>query len=310
MSGNEKTLSVLFADVVGSDRLHEKLGKTEALYAIERCSKRVQRVVEGWRGRIAKNMGNELVVLFHSADDALQAAIEIQQRVTDLPPASGIKLAIRAGIQHGPVYEEAGEICGACVDQAVSLARLAKAEQTLIDSQTLSVLSPSLQSSTRLLDPMSMNGQRGTMEIFEVQWKASEKRTVPPPVEIPPSASVSATTRQDSARLAVRYADALIMLSDTKPVLSIGRDATCDLAIRDQRASRNHARIERRGGKYVLVDASTNGTFLTVAGEPERFVQREEAVLRDKGLICFAAPAQSPDADIAEFSVFIDPASK
>lgn len=296
MSGNEKTLSVLFADVVGSDRLHEKLGETEALYAIERCSKRVQRVVEGWRGRIAKNMGNELVVLFHSADDALQAAIEIQQRVTDLPPVSGIKLAIRAGIQHGPVYEEAGEICGACVDQAVSLARLAKAEQTLIDIQTLSVLSPALQSSTRLLDPMSMNGQRGTMQIFEVQWKASEQRTV----AIPPNANVGAT-RQESARLAVRYADALIMLSDTKPMLSIGRDATCDLAVRDQRASRNHARIERRGEKYVLVDASTNGTFLTVAGEPERFVQREEAVLRDKGLICFAAPAQSPDADIAEF---------
>jgi adenylate cyclase len=299
MSGNEKTLSVLFADVVGCNRMHEKLGKTEALYAIERCAKRVQRAVEGWRGRIAKNMGDELMALFNSADDALQAAIEIQQRVTDLPPVSGIKLAIRAGIRHGPVNEEAGEICGACVDQAVSLARLAKAEQTLIDSQTLGVLSPSLQLSTRLLDPMSMNGMRGTMQIFEVQWKTSEQRPALP-VEILPSASPSAT-RQDRVRLAVRYADAVIMLSDTTPVLSIGRDATCNLEIRDQRASRNHARIERRGEKFVLVDASTNGTFLTVAGESERFLLREEAVLRNKGLICFAAPAQSPDADIAEF---------
>ena len=85
MSGKEKELSVLFADVSGSTRLYEKLGDTEALRAVDRCLKRMERAVEGFRGRIVKNIGDEVMAVFEKADDAFQAATEMQQRITDLP---------------------------------------------------------------------------------------------------------------------------------------------------------------------------------------------------------------------------------
>jgi predicted component of type VI protein secretion system len=45
--------------------------------------------------------------------------------------------------------------------------------------------------------------------------------------------------------------------------MSIGREASNDIVIQDPELSRNHARISRRGGAFVLEDlGSTNGTFI------------------------------------------------
>ena len=102
-------------------------------------------------------------------------------------------------------------------------------------------------------------------------------------------------------RLCIRYAGEVIVLDDKKTSMNMGRDAECDVTVRDRRASRHHAKIERRGEKFVLSDQSTNGTFVTVANELELFLRREEIVLRGSGIICFSASASSPEADCAEF---------
>jgi len=48
-----------------------------------------------------------------------------------------------------------------------------------------------------------------------------------------------------------------------QPVAIIGRDATCDIALDDANVSRQHARLERVDGGYLLYDLqSTNGTFV------------------------------------------------
>jgi pSer/pThr/pTyr-binding forkhead associated (FHA) protein len=49
----------------------------------------------------------------------------------------------------------------------------------------------------------------------------------------------------------------------TMDSMSIGREASNDIVIQDAELSRNHSRISRRGGAYVIEDlGSTNGTFV------------------------------------------------
>ena len=67
-------------------------------------------------------------------------------------------------------------------------------------------------------------------------------------------------------------------------------------------ASRVHARIERRRDKFVLVDQSSNGTFVSVQGEPEIQLRREEIILRGRGQVSFGHPYRDESGEILAFS--------
>jgi adenylate cyclase len=50
-------------------------------------------------------------------------------------------------------------------------------------------------------------------------------------------------------------------------------------------ASRAHCAIEQRQGQFVLADHSANGTYLSIDGDREIVLRREEAPLRGHGFI-------------------------
>ncbi|EXI79046.1 MAG: type VI secretion system FHA domain protein [Candidatus Accumulibacter appositus] len=299
MSGKEKICSVLVAAVAGSSKLSEKRGGAEATHAVERCRKRMARGVEGFRGQLLPSKRDELTALFEDADDACQAAIAMQRRIADLPPVSGVQLAIRVGFHHGPLREDGAGAHGEGLRIAESLANQASPGQTLTSGKTRTLLSTPLQAVTRCLPPPLESKLPAADEVFEVAWletrAAFTKKppSSPSPLPLPP--------REGSLRLCVRYGGQVRLLDKTRARVDMGRDANCAITIRDRRASRNHATIERRGEHFVLSDLSTNGTFVTVSGEKELFLRCEEFVLRGSGIIAFAASASSPSADIAEF---------
>jgi adenylate cyclase len=63
-----------------------------------------------------------------------------------------------------------------------------------------------------------------------------------------------------------------------------------------------HARIERRRDKFVLVDQSSNGTYVTVEGEPEIELRREEMILRGCGHLSFGHAYQDDSGEVLAFS--------
>lgn len=292
MSGVERKLAVLFADVSGSTKLYERLGDTEALHAVDRCIKRMERAIEGFRGRLIKTIGDEVMATFATAEDAFQAALEMQQRVSDLPPVSGVKLAIRVGFHFGAVIEDNNDMFGDTVNTAARIVGLAKAEQILTSKQTIDLLPALLQESTRDLDELSVKGKAEGVHVFEVLWHETEELTMKAD-SIPVPKTVT--------RLAIRYRGKTFILDDKRPLLSMGRDSANDLVIEDRKASRQHARIERRGDKYFFVDQSTNGSYLSITGETELLLRREEALLRGSGTLCFGSSTSDPLADIATF---------
>lgn len=287
----ERQATVLVGNVSGNARLHEKLSSGEALRAVDRCLKRMERAVEGFGGRVVKVIGDELMAVFDTADEAFQSAVEMQARISDLPPVSGVKLAIRVGFSQGLVNEGDGNVVGEAVSVAAHLAALATPDQVLASSSARSALSSTMQDSTRDLGLLAAKGQFPEMRIFDVF-------TPEPLSEVSKPAQASAVS---GGTFSLRYADETIVLDAVRRVINMGRSSESDVVVRDRRASRNHARIEWRGERVVLVDTSTNGTFVTFEGKPEFFVRREECVLQGRGVICFAASASSVDADCAQF---------
>jgi adenylate cyclase len=289
----ERNLCVLFADVSGSTRLYEKLGDKEALHAVERCINRMTRATEQFKGRVIKTIGDEVMAVFDSAEVGMEAACSMQQRIDDLPPVRGIKLAIRVGFHFGPAIEEAKDVFGDTVNTAARMAGLAKAGQIITTAESVAALPELLRQSTREIDALSVKGKAEDIEVCEVLWQESDDLTMK-------AASIAVAAPE--ARLTLRLGGEEKVLDAGHSLFTLGRDAASDYIINDRRASRTHARIERRRDKFVLIDQSTNGTYVTFKGEAEFALKREEVILRSRGRITFGH-AHDENCEVVEFQV-------
>jgi len=154
------------------------------------------------------------------------------------------------------------------------------------------MLSPWLRMRTRPLAALTVKGKAHDLDVWELLWQesADDLTTLATRVSVP------------RARLRLRHGEREIVLDESQSALAFGRDAQNDLVVADRLASRLHGRIERRRDRFVLVDHSSNGTFVTQEGEAEMPLRREEFVLRGRGHISFghayaADPSETLDFD-------------
>lgn len=294
MAGKERNLAVLFADVSGSTKLYERLGDAEAMRAVDRVIKRMERAIQGFKGRLVKTIGDEVMATFNTAEDAFMASTEMQQRISDLPAVSGVKLTIRVGFHYGSAIEEANDVFGDTVNTAARIVGLANSEQILTSKYTIDQLPALLRESTRDLEQLSVKGKAEGVHVFEVLWRQTEELTMK-------AESISKIAPRQTVKLCLRYRGKALLMDDKSALLTLGRDHGSDLVIEDRKASRHHARIERRGDKYMIIDQSTNGTYLAAKGEKEILLRREEVLLQGTGTICFGGSINENQGDVVHY---------
>ena len=284
-------LTVLFADVCGSTRLYEALGDAEALVTIGRCVSVISDACAGHGGRVVKTIGDEAMAVFASADKAAQAAAEMQAKIAEQPPVGGTRLAIRVGFHLGPAIEAAdGDVFGDSVNVAARMVGLAKREQIITSSQTALALAPWLRTRMRELDTLTVKGKTKDIGIFELMWQEGDEDQT----------AMASRWTPLPARIVLRHGTKELVLDDNATAITLGRDAGSDIVIDDKKASRLHARVERRRDKFIIIDQSSNGTFVTVDGEPEIMLRREELTLRGRGRVSFGhAHADDPTEFLA-----------
>jgi adenylate cyclase len=289
--------AILFADVSGSTSLYEKLGDTLALAAIESVLVELRKSVALQRGRVVKTIGDEVMAVLDTADAAMQAACDMQIRVAAIPPLQNenARLAIRVGFHFGPAIEEQGDFFGDAVNTAARMAGLAKGGQIITSGATVDALSPLLRESTRDLDAMPVKGKQEEVRIFEVIWLDSGDLTTLSSRESPVS------THEPT--LTLNYGERVLTLGAAKPSASLGRDAGNDLPVPDKMASRVHCKIEYRRGKFFLTDQSTNGTYVTVEGDAQIMLKREQLLLRNRGVISLGASSTAAGAQLVVFAL-------
>jgi adenylate cyclase len=271
-----KERAILFVDVSGSTALYEKLGDKPAAKAIEACLERLRAVVASREGQVVKTIGDELMVVFLKPELASAAAREMQQIVAASPLVEGVKLGIRIGFHFGPVLEDKADFWGDGVNTAARLAGLAKSGQVLTSGATATKLSTTQRINLRDLDTLPVKGKQEAVRVFEVLWEDTDEATQ--------LAGISSSARIET-RLTLEVGERTLEFPPEKASISLGRDAACDVVIGEKTASRRHARIERSGAQYVLIDESTNGTYVAMEGDREVLLRRDRVLLRGRGNI-------------------------
>lgn len=292
-----RKMTIMFADVSGSARLFERLGDTEAAHAVERCIKRMERSISGYRGRTLQIAGDELQAIFETPEDGCLAAIDMQLRVADLPPISGLKLTIRIGLHCGEIIEQFKSVLGEAVNTTARITGMARVDQILASKRLADQLpSHCLNFVAPIREMGSIHEGDALVELVQIDWQRHEEYQRTRTVNADPTPS-----RISSERLCLRYRGKAFLLDDKTPTLTLGRDPACKLLIEDRKASRAHGRIEKRESGYFYIDSSTNGSFVSFPGQNEVMVRKDEIQLRGSGRICFGSSRNEVLADFADF---------
>jgi class 3 adenylate cyclase len=285
--------AVLFADVAGSTALYEVLGDERAFALVETCLATMSECTTEVRGRVVKTIGDAVMSVFRSADDAAAAAAAMQLRVDELGPTVGVRLGVRIGFHFGPVVARDADVFGDTVNLASRLCDLASKGQIITDRDTAARLSGVWAARLRELFSIPVKGKEQEVDLVELTWQTStEEKTA---IFIRPA-------KADAGRalLELDLDDAHIEMGPQRRKVTVGRDLEADFTVRNPVVSRAHAMIERRREHFVLADHSSNGTFVTFEGKPEIHVHHEELTLVGHGWIAFGQP-RAEAAQVAEF---------
>jgi adenylate cyclase len=282
--GKDIELAILFADVVGSTRIYEVMGDLRARDMVLKCVEIMRAATEQNHGTVIKTIGDEIMATFPTANDALNAASRMQHDIrmhADLK-VEGQPIAIRIGGHFGPVVLENRDIFGAAVHTANRMTSQAKAGQIMVTSAIVERLAPEWKSAVRQIDVATLKGKTSEDELYEVLWQKEDATSMLPAI------ALGAVAREKHPRrLRLRFQGQEVVLDDRRPDLTIGRAEENDLVIKGNLISRLHARIEFNRNKFLLIDQSTNGTFVTTREGEEAFVRRDTMQLKGEGLIGF-----------------------
>jgi len=297
LMGTDTELVILFADVVGSTRLYERLGDAAARDLVSICVGLMRGATEQHGGKVIKTLGDEIMASFADCDSALDAAVQMQTEIHAHPALAvdGQQVAIRIGAHFGPVVVEARDVFGTTVHTANRMTSQAKASQIIITEGLHHRLSQEWRSVSRQVDVSVPRGLHGEIGVYEVLWQQEDVTSMLPGI-------ATITEHHRPFRIRLRYRDREILLDDRqRSVLTVGRGDDNDLVVRGSLVSRLHARIEAGKHRFMLVDQSTNGSFVRSESGEETFVRRDSMPLKGRGRIGLGQPVEPGAVYVVEF---------
>lgn len=292
----EVQLAILFADVSGSTKLYETLGDAKARDAIAQCIALMTEATERGGGTLIKTIGDEVMVTFKSADDAAQAASEMQEAITGGLSVDGRPLAIRVGFHYGPALLENNDVFGDAVNVAARMAGQAKAGQIITTSATVDLLSAIWQASTRQVDLASVKGKKDEIALYEVIWQREDVTRMSTQAFKRPAA-------EKKIKMVLEYQGTRAHVSEDHQACVMGRQEGNDLVVKHNLISRMHCKVEYRKGNFVLVDQSINGTYVRTDSGEEAFVRRDAFTLKGSGVLGLGQSLDRESVDGVRYNI-------
>ncbi len=290
-------LHVMFADVAGSSRLYDQLGDIEARHVISHSLKIASDMVDRHLGRVIKSAGDDILCVFTSADDAVNAAASILDQFLDKMLFEGAEVNFHIGIHSGYGLLTDDDIFGDTVNVSSRLTDVAKTGQLLLSEQTVFLLSNYLKNSSRKYDKIIVKGRDDPIEAYDFVWNESGEET-----------GIIEFTGWDNeilSSLQLEILDQKMTLAPDATPLNIGRDKDVELKVLGKMVSRYHAVIDFRKGKYILEDHSSNGTYLQIDNGEVVFIKNEEFPLSSSGFISLGKKIDDRESMNIKFSHII-----
>lgn len=277
----EANRTILFADVRGSTALTEQLGDVQSRQLMGALMEELGALTVAHGGTVIKTIGDEIMCAFEEPAQAAAAAVQMQRDLVARPPVQGIQPQVGVGFNAGPVVIEAGDMFGDVVNVAARVVSNAVAGQILTTQQTLDGIAEA-GPMWRSLGEHFVKGREEQVHLCEILWRGetAQLTTLAPKLFAAQRSSLELRVGMQVVRTG----------SDETQDITLGRGVDNALVVPGTSASRRHAKVTSRSGRFYLEDHSTNGTYVRQDEGEEIVVHRDEILLTGSGYIRLGDP--------------------
>lgn len=242
---------------------------------LERSLNRMERVAAVYLGKIFDRQSDNLEITFETAQAAVLAACEMQQRCAVLPEHSAKRLSLCIGIHDGIALKRASDD----VDSSFAIASLlAVVTNGIVASgAVVTALPPIMRPLTRPIDDLYPE-----LSVHAIDWRQELPSTGFGGPSIWPEEG--APRIQPFLKLRHNLKTIDLRLGPDKPAATVGRDPRNDVVLLGSRVSRVHCRIDRQLDSVVLTDQSVNGTLVLPDGSAPIRLRKSSIDLSGTGM--------------------------
>ena len=209
-------------------------------------------------GRIVDNPGDNLLAEFSSAVDAVDCAVQIQNRLkrANARFVEEKRLQFRIGINIGDVIQDGDRIYGSGVNVAARIEGIADPGGICISRNTYDHVKDKLDLIFDYLGEHDVKNIKEPVRVYKILMGTDSNNR-------------SVHQMKNTHRIAIQLVHIGgplkgVIQELTEHDIYIGRHSSCQVKFPDELfiVSRKHARIKREDNRFQLVDESTNGTFI------------------------------------------------
>jgi len=269
--------AILAADVVGYSRLMEQDEAATLAALRDRRKSILTPLVALHKGRVVKLMGDGVLVEFASAVNAVQCAVELQQKMAEANV--GVEdertVVLRVGINLGDVAVETGDIYGDGVNIAARLEGIAEPGTVYISGTVYDQVKGKLKLDYEELGPQRMKNIAEPVRTYRIvsapapAKSAKRAATDKPSIAVLPFTNMSGDPEQQYFSDGVTE-DIITELSRCRDLLVIARNSSFQY--------RDKARDLRRVGRELGADYIVEGSVRKTGGRIRVTAQLVETV--------------------------------
>jgi class 3 adenylate cyclase len=301
---SSRPVVVVFADIAGSTALYEALGNERATEAVTVVVNWLGDFIRGQGGRVVKTLGDGVLGAFAEVPHAAGAMAALmrghQQNLQLWPPEA--RLQVRVGMAVGEVVEVDGDCYGDAVNLAARLCERSGPGEVWMDGPAAREAGSGHDARFVRLGGMDIRGKSEPVTVYGLEWRLDEDPDSQTMQAHLPS-TLGALPEGGTVQIQMQWSGGGRVYGPGEMPLQVGRAREAPLCLDDPRVSRQHARIDWRGGSFVLTDLSRFGTWVRFEGGEPVLLRRDACLLHGRGQIALGVPFGDASAPTLEFQV-------
>ncbi len=168
---SRKDITILFTDIQDSTKIWDQYGDVKARLIVDQHNRLLFPVVKKYRGRIIKTIGDAIMASFKKPQNAVKAAIAIQQTLAATRQRDErFQLKVRIGVHTGKAIVEDQDVFGDVVNVAARVESEGKGDEILLSGNTAEQV---VHDDYCLISKgeFSPKGKSNALMLYKCEWK-------------------------------------------------------------------------------------------------------------------------------------------